>query len=343
MSVALLAANASAQYKAAQTDGVVRLEDGKAQTVVSIATAVGNVVFEMKVKGHNVLRFPFASLDEFKARPSLSGIPFLAPWANRLDEQAFYANGKKYPFNMSLGNVRGDHPIHGFTSFNPYWRVLEAKADANSAWVVSRLDFYRQPDWMAQFPFAHAIEITHRLRDGVLEVHTKLENLSDEAMPISIGFHPYFQLTDSPRAEWKLNVGARKQYLLSPDKIPTGETEAIEKFFPDPANVALKDYSLDHVFSDLVRDSAGRAVMSVQGKSQKLDVVLGPRFPVVALFSPSGAGRGGGAPQNFICFEPMAGITDAMNLAHKGLYKDLQTLAPGKVWEESFWVRPSGF
>ena len=39
----------------------------------------------------------------------------------------------------------------------------------------------------------------------------------------------------------------------------------------------------------------------------------------------------------------MAGITDAMNLAQKGLYQALQSIAPGGRWQESFWVRPSGF
>ena len=57
----------------------------------------------MKVKGHDMLRWPYASIEEFKARPALSGIPFVGPWANRLDEQAFYANGKRYPFDMELG------------------------------------------------------------------------------------------------------------------------------------------------------------------------------------------------------------------------------------------------
>ena len=31
-----------------------------------------------------------------------------------------------------------------------------------------------------------------------------------------------------------------------------------------------------------------------------------------------------GQSPNFICFEPMAGITNALNLAHKGVYKELQ-------------------
>jgi aldose 1-epimerase len=32
-----------------------------------------------------------------------------------------------------------------------------------------------------------------------------------------------------------------------------------------------------------------------------------------------------------------------MNLAHKGLYKELQSVPPRGSWEESFWVRPKGF
>ena len=74
---------------------------------------------------------------------------------------------------------------------------MEAKADANSAWIASRLEFYRQPQWMAQFPFAHTIEMTYRLKDGTLEVLTKLYNLSAEPMPVAIGFHPYFQVNDA--------------------------------------------------------------------------------------------------------------------------------------------------
>ena len=62
---------------------------------------------------------------------------------------------------------------------------------------------------MKQFPFAHTIEITHRLHDGVLEVTTRIENLSAEPMPVAIGFHPYFQLTDSTRDEWTISVGAQ--------------------------------------------------------------------------------------------------------------------------------------
>src|SRR5215831_14889951 len=117
-----------AQYSAHRDGEVVRIEDSARQVRVSVIPSVGNVAFEMRVKQENVLRFPYADIAEFRSRPGLNGIPFLGPWANRLDEQAFYANGKRYAFNMDLGNVRGAHPIHGFLSFTDKWRVTEVKA-----------------------------------------------------------------------------------------------------------------------------------------------------------------------------------------------------------------------
>jgi aldose 1-epimerase len=220
--LALSTLPAAAQYSVRRIGEVVQLVDAAAQTTVSVLTSVGNLAFEMKVKGQNVIHFPYASVEEFKKNPGLNGIPFLGPWANRLDEQAFYANGKKYILNMELGNVRGRTPMHGFLLFNSEWRVVEARSDTKSAWVTSRLEFYRQPAWMAQWPFAHTIEMTYRLQGGVLEVQARIENLSAEPMPMVIGFHPYFQLTDSPRDEWTAAVGARTEWLLSPAKIPTG-------------------------------------------------------------------------------------------------------------------------
>ena len=334
--VRLFASHAlAAQYSAQQTGDVVRLEDSTSGTSVSILPSVGNIAFELKVKGQNVLRWPFASVDDFKAKPAMSGIPFVGPWANRLDEQAFYANGRRYAFDMDLGNVRGAIPIHGFLTTNPHWRVVEVKADGDAAWATSRLDFFKEPAWMKQWPFAHTVEMTYRLQRGVLEVRTTIANLSDEAMPVAIGFHPYYQLTDSRRDDWTIAVAARTHWLLAPNKVPTGETEPIERIFAQPSATTLRGYDLDDVFGDLVRDAQGRATMSIAGTSQRLELALGPNFRAVVIWSPKDSA--------FICVEPMAGITDAPNLAQKGLYKELQTIAPGGMWRESFWITPRGF
>ncbi len=355
----LAVSNAAAQRYSAQREGdTVRLRDSMAEVAVTVVPSVGNMAVAMTVKGHEVLRWPYASVSEFKARPGLSGIPFLAPWANRLDEPAFYANGTRHPFDMELGNIRGNPiPIHGFVTTTDRWQVIQIESDASGAWVTSRLDFYRYPEWMRQWPFAHTIDITYRVQDGALEVATTIRNMSAAPMPVAIGFHPYFKLTDSPRDDWTLSVGARTHWTLTPAKVPTGDTQPIERLMPDPANARLSEYNLDDVFADLVRDVKGLAVTSVKGRSQRLDVMLGPNYRSVVMWAPNPAGTGrgsqniattaggGGTQQdrNFICIEPMAGITNAINLAHRGVYKELQVVQPLGVWRESFWVKPSGF
>lgn len=356
-------------YEARRHGDIVQLEDAKSQTVVSVMPSIGNMAYQMTVKGQNILRFPYASVEAYRARPSRIGIPLLAPWGNRLDEQAFYANGKKYAFDMQLGNVTGAVPIHGFLSMTDQWQVVEVKHDATGAWLTSRLDVFKQPAWMRQWPFAHTIEMTYRLERGVLEVRTAVTNLSAEPMPLAIGYHPWFQLTDSPREEWSVTVPAKTRWLLSDRKVPTGETESTDTFFQD-FKAELKDYNLDDVFTELVPDAQGRTTTTLKGKSQQIDVTVGPNYKALIVYSPnpSGTGKGSqnpppapGAPPpppapprptgpvnplmtpNFICIEPMVGITNALNLAQKGLYKDLQSIPPGGTWRESFWIRASGF
>ena len=49
--IALALPAAAQQYSARQNGDVVQLQDTKAQTVVSIVPTVGDIVFEMKIKG----------------------------------------------------------------------------------------------------------------------------------------------------------------------------------------------------------------------------------------------------------------------------------------------------
>src|SRR5687767_13500524 len=274
-----------APYSAVTTGDIVRLEDARAGIAVPVVTPLSNA-YEMVVKGHQIIRKTFSDVTQFRERPGLNGIPLLAPVANRLDQPAFYANGRKYNFDMELGNVRGPIPIHGFLSAAKDWRLVEAKADGRAAWVTSTLDFYKHPQWMQQFPFAHTLTMTYRLQDGALEVLTRIDNLSNDPMPVAIGFHPYFQLTDSPRDEWTLSLDAKSRWKLGANLIPTGDTEPIGQVFPDPRAIILKDLALDDVFGDLTRDKDGRSVMSVRGKGQQIDVVLGPKYRAAVVYSP---------------------------------------------------------
>jgi aldose 1-epimerase len=257
------------------------------------------------------------------------GNPLLSPWANRIDGNAYWANGKRYLLNPELKNFRSDvngRPIHGLLVYSDRWVVTSLKADGASASVTSRLEFWRYPDLMAQFPFAYNIEMTYRLADGVLQVETAIENLSSEPMPLSLGYHTYYRLEDSPRDDWKVHVGAREEILTSEALVPTGKTKPADLADPYP----LRNASIDNGFTALVRDASGRAEFWVSGGNQKLRVLFGPKYDVGIVYAPPG--------RDFICFEPMVGLTNAFNLAHDGLYPALQQIPPSSRWTESFWI-----
>jgi aldose 1-epimerase len=328
------AANYTAEKATRDGIEIVRLADAAHKTEVIVVPSFGNNSVEMKVNGKNIFWFPPATLAEFKAKPVFSANPFLAPWANRLDHEGFYTNGKHYSLDAGLKNFRSDaykQPIHGLLSYAREWKVVDTRADENKAEVTSRLEFFRYPDYMAQFPFAHTIDMTYRLQDGVLEVVTSIENLALEPMPVSVGYHPYFKLHDAPRDQWKVTVPARQQMILSSQLVPTGETKPVQITSPMP----LAGTQLDDVFTGLVRGESGRADFSVEGAKEKISVLYGPKYPVAVVYAPAG--------RDFICFEPMSGPTNAFNLHHARKYQDLQTIAPGGRWRESFWIHPSGF
>jgi aldose 1-epimerase len=321
-------------YSAARVfvDGieVVHLTDARHKTQVSIVPSVGNNAFEMEVNGTNLFWTPHQSVAEFKAKPVFSGVPFLAPWANRLDGDAFWANGQKYLLNPDLNNLHRDGnglPIHGLLRFTDLWKVAAVEATESGACVTSRLEFWRHPELMAQFPFAHEIEMTHRLQDGGLEVHVGIANHAVAAMPLSVAFHPYLTLTDAPRDEWSVHIPVRERVVVDERLIPTGAREPADLSGLTP----LKNRSFDTVFSGV--DASD--VFEVRGRKQRIALRFGPKYPVAVVYAPPG--------QQFICFEPMSGVTNAFNLAQRGLYPQLQTVPPGGEWEESFSILPSGF
>ncbi len=314
---------------------IIRLDDASAGVEVRIAPSIGNRAYEMNVHGNNILDFPYADVAAFQKHPTLCGIPFLAPWANRLSEQSFWANGKKYLLNMGLGNIQGGAiPIHGFLSASPLWKVTEVKAGPQSAYVTSRFEFWKNPDMMAQWPFAQTYEMTYILSSGTLEVRLTVTNLSNQPMPLAIGFHPYYKIPGIPRDQWTAHIPARK-HVEAIENLPTGD------FKPNdlPADFSLKGHTFDDGFSDLVREADGRAHCSVESAGKKVEAVCGPKYPVAVVWAPN---HRDGTPMNFICFEPMVGLTNAINLNHDGKYPELQSVPAGGKWSESFWIHASG-
>jgi len=333
---------AVAQYAVSQKSVEGRttyhLIDSSRNMDVGIVPEAGNFAYEFKANGKDVL-IPPDSLTAYLDRHGFgSGIPFLAPYANRISQEYYYFEGKKYLLNDAIGNLLRDqvkHPIHGLLVFEKRWSVVKRGAsDSEGAFVTSHLDFYKYPDLMAQFPFAHTIEMTYRLKDGRLRNTTEIHNLGGAPMPVDIGFHPYFH-PDGPRQDWVLSLPAKHHWILDKELIPTGEREAPDKYLPEAKNFKLGETFIDDNFSDLERDADGLGRISVKGQAHKIEVVYGKEYNFAVVYTP--------VSEALVCIEPQTGPTNAFNLNHEGKFPGLIVLAPGKTFIGNFWIVPTGF
>jgi aldose 1-epimerase len=308
---------------------VLRLKDATGQAEVLIARTVGCNAYRMTVRGRSILRSP-PSLDALRQKPVFFGNPLMAPWANRMVPDEFNANGKHYRLNPDLGNFLRDNrgqAMHGLLTGWPDWELVALEADLESARAVCRLEFWRYPDLMAQFPFAHTLVVTHRLKDGVLEVETLLENHATEPMPVALGYHPYFQIHDTPRASWRVHFPAGEETLLTENLLPTGRKRPLQ--LPDSA--ALAGLPEMHVLTRLARRADGGAEFWVEGGGERVTMIQGPKFRTCVTYAPPSA--------DFICFEPMAATINALNPLSDGTRHVVADIPPGGTWRESFWIQ----
>ena len=290
---------------------IVRLTDAAHGVEVSIVPSIGNRAYEMKVHGKNILYFPSADVGEFQKRPRLSRHSFPRALGRPVERAGLLGERQKVRVQHGLGNVRGNMPIHGLLVNSPLWRVTEVAADARSAHVTSRLEFWKYPDLMAQWPFAHEYEMTYSLADGVLEVKTTITNLSTEAMPVVMGFHSFFQIPDIPRDEWVAHYPARIHVIAGEHNIPTGEMRPLD--IPNP--LPLKGIRSTTASPTWNATPTAARISRSNRAARRWRRSLDPSTPVATIWLPAGPN---GQPQEFICFEPLSTIISGVNLAHEG-------------------------
>jgi len=334
----LAVGNYSVSKKTVEGHTTYHLTDSSRKMDFGVVPDIGNLGYEFKVNNHDAIIPPQSFKSYLETRRLCCGTPFLAPWANRIDHDYYFFQGKQYLLNDALGNLMRDQfkqVIHGLVAFESRWEVEKTGAsDKEGAFITSRLDFYKYPDLMAQFPFAHTIEITYRLKDGKLENLTAITNVGRATMPVMIAYHPYFR-PDGNRDEWTLSLTARRHWKLSDKLTATGDNESTQSFLPNAKNLTLNHTFLDNLFSDLERGPDGLGHVWVKGKKQKIEVVYGKEYDFAVVYAP--------LDRTLICIEPQTAPTNAFNLSNEGKYSDLKVLGPGKVFEASFWIIPTDF
>jgi galactose mutarotase-like enzyme len=250
---------------------------------------------------------------------NVTGLPLLAPWANRLPGWRYRAAGVEVDLHgLDLHTDPGGLPIHGTLTAHGGWRLEHLAAEDGSAVLQASLDHGAFPELLAAFPFPHRLTVTATAREATLAVATTLEATGERPVPVAFGWHPYLRLPGAPRTAWRLLLPDRVHLDLDDRGLPTGKT-ADEPAEADPVG--------DRTYDDLYALGQGPAArhLGLEAAGRRLLVGYGQGYGHAQVFAPPGAG--------FVCLEPMTGPTAALAAGTTPL------VDPGASFTAEFTVR----
>jgi len=220
-----------------------------------------------------------------------SGLPLLAPWANRLASRRYRAAGVDVDLQrLRLNTDDNGLPIHGLLVGWPNWEVTSTRAARD----VARMTATTIVDAPA-FPFPHLLEVAVELHDHGLQVDTTLVPTGDRKVPAAWGWHPYLRVPGTPRSRWTLRLPAREHLELDARGIPTGASTR------EPAE---DDVIGRRTFDDLYRLGRDRRLAFTGDDGASVEVQGNPHCPYAQVWVPAG--------KPFAALEPMTAPTNAL-------------------------------
>ncbi|HXC50131.1 MAG TPA: aldose 1-epimerase [Candidatus Limnocylindrales bacterium] len=266
-----------------------------------------------------------AGIAAYAERAKTCGIPFLHPWANRLSGDTYEACGARVDLSTDgeagarVARDANGLPNHGLLGGRTPWEITSETSSATAALLTARFRF-ESPALLASFPFPHDVTMRISLSSAELAVTTTIEATSERPVPVSFGYHPYFQLPGIRRESWIVELPVRRRLVLDARSIPTGEMEDVT--IP---RAPLAGRTYDDGFTGIIPPG----VFAIEGGGRRIEVELAEGYPYVQIFAPAGA--------EFFCIEPMTAPANAL-----GAGRGFPVAERGRPFEATFRVRVLG-
>jgi aldose 1-epimerase len=297
-------------------DGEPAVTLAAGQLEASFLPGLGLLGTSLRHRGEELLALP-GGVEGYRDG-HVTGLPLLAPWANRLPGWRYRAAGVEVDLDgLDLHTDPGGLPIHGTLTAHRGWRLERLAADADRAVLEAGLDYGDWPELLAAFPFPHRLTVTFALQGASLAVTTTLAATGDRPVPVAFGWHPYLRLPGAPRAAWRLLLPSRTHLELDDRGLPTG------KAADEPAEAApVGERTFDDLYT-LDADPAERR-LGLEAAGRRLVVGYGDGYDHAQVFAPPGA--------EFVCLEPMTAPTAALATGASPL------VAPGDSFSARFTI-----
>jgi aldose 1-epimerase len=244
-----------------------------------------------------------------------TGMPILHPWANRLGGFRYRVGSTQVDLSKRRRKLHTDEhglPIHGVMLGERRWRVLELADDA-SAWLRASFRFDAAP-LLDVFPFPHELEVEAKVDGERLHVTTTVSPIARKSVPIAFGWHPYFRLPGTRRADVTLHLPPRLHLELDDRGLPTG-AERRERAESEPIG--------RRTFDDTYRLRRQRR-LGLSSDQRALTIEYDAGYLFAQVFAPAG--------KPFVALEPMTAPTNALVTGEHDVVR------PGDRFSASFTV-----
>lgn len=241
----------------------------------------------------------------------------LSPFAGRIREG-------KFPFNAVDHQLIKNYPeennaCHGFV-YDRTFSVTEKTIDENFA--ACTLEYY-YPGNLSGYPFAYLIRLTYQLSQDGLTCTTIIKNNSSKQMPLSDGWHFYFDLGMSIN-NLKLKTENCELMELDSHMIPSGERKIFNEFIDGKI---IGESKFDSCFKLNCIDKAETRLISDE---RKLDLTIWQevgegKYQYLVIYTPP--------DRKTIAIEPM---TSNINSFNNG--EGLIILNPNETFTASFGI-----
>jgi aldose 1-epimerase len=253
-------------------------------------------------------------------KPSRSGIPILFPFAGRIRGTSFRFEGETY--QLSPGDDFGN-AIHGFVFTRP-WRVVDRRSQqATAEFQASRDDASLLEHWPADF----RIRASYQLGPNRLRLEIEITNPDNRPLPFWFGTHPYFRvpiISGSNAESCRVTVPASSYWELL-DLLPSGRVLPARGVRDLRGGTRFGELTIDDVLCDLHFEADQcRATIDDPDAKRSLRISFGREFRACVVFTPP--------HREAVCIEPYTSVSNAFELAERGVKTGLRRLAPGETF-----------
>ncbi|MBV6623433.1 MAG: aldose epimerase [Rivularia sp. (in: Bacteria)] len=274
------------------------LTDEKGKSQLEVLPTRGGIATKWLVDGKDV----FYMDEERLKNPEMSirgGNPILFPICGNLPDDTYTINGKQFTLKQ-----------HGFARNLP-WQVGEEVTVDN---VSLKLMLSSNEETSSVYPFDFQVSFTYQLHGNTLTILQEFKNQSSEAMPFSVGFHPYFLTHDKSQLEFD---------------IPSQEFQKKGSQEVHPFNGSF-DFSQDEIDIAFTKLSAKSTSVTDKSRNLKLTLEYDDNFSTLVFWTVKG--------KDFYCLEPWSGPRNAINTG-----KHLTVLGPGATHSAMICLRANFF